>query len=289
METSESKLLDDQQIRWRKILYKDQGVPDNYVHSSFLQEMKKNIFVRKYDYKVLVRSSVVLTQQLCVVLILVLLWWYMGENILSPETVLLVSLVTTCFGYSLYLGINSFPVETTKFRLFRDIKTAAMMVGFTTFFAPVLKTLTHTISTDTIYAMTVFMWIGHLLCHDYDPKNQFALRSVSFNMAVFAAVCLASRLETTIHTFAVVISALQLFGLWPILRQTLSEHKPVILEVFTAVLCIFIFISLQPINMLASFAFLSGCISITFVFPSILISLQSHKNNIHGPWDEAVI
>lgn len=27
---------------WRKVLYKDQGVPDNYVDESFLDEMRKN-------------------------------------------------------------------------------------------------------------------------------------------------------------------------------------------------------------------------------------------------------
>ena len=27
---------------WRKVLYEDQGVPDNYVDKSFLEEMKKN-------------------------------------------------------------------------------------------------------------------------------------------------------------------------------------------------------------------------------------------------------
>ena len=28
--------------KWRKILYEDQGVPDNYVDASFLDELKKN-------------------------------------------------------------------------------------------------------------------------------------------------------------------------------------------------------------------------------------------------------
>ena len=28
--------------RWQKVLYMDQGVPDNYVDESFLDEMKKN-------------------------------------------------------------------------------------------------------------------------------------------------------------------------------------------------------------------------------------------------------
>ena len=31
--------------KWKKILYEDQGVPDNFVDESFLDELKKN---RKY-------------------------------------------------------------------------------------------------------------------------------------------------------------------------------------------------------------------------------------------------
>jgi len=37
---------------WRKVLYEDQGVPDNYVDESFLDEMKKNCKCNK-----LMRSS----------------------------------------------------------------------------------------------------------------------------------------------------------------------------------------------------------------------------------------
>jgi len=37
-------------VRWRKILYEDQGVPDNYVDESFLDEMKKNCACDSYDF-----------------------------------------------------------------------------------------------------------------------------------------------------------------------------------------------------------------------------------------------
>ena len=35
-------MIENRSKRWRKILYEDQGVPDNYVDESFLDEMKKN-------------------------------------------------------------------------------------------------------------------------------------------------------------------------------------------------------------------------------------------------------
>ena len=47
------------------------------------------------------------------------------------------------------------------------MKTAVIFVGFGFGLSPILMTLTDTISTDTIYAMTVFMLLGNLLFHDY--------------------------------------------------------------------------------------------------------------------------
>ena len=37
--------------KWRKILYEDQGVPDNYVDESFLEEMKKNRKLYRSRYR----------------------------------------------------------------------------------------------------------------------------------------------------------------------------------------------------------------------------------------------
>lgn len=36
------KMAARREIKWRKILYEHQNVPDNYVDESFLEEMKKN-------------------------------------------------------------------------------------------------------------------------------------------------------------------------------------------------------------------------------------------------------
>lgn len=47
------------------------------------------------------------------------------------------------------------------------MKTAIMFAGFSFGLSPVLVTLTETVSTDTIYAMTTVMLLANLLFHDY--------------------------------------------------------------------------------------------------------------------------
>ena len=48
-----------------------------------------------------------------------------------------------------------------------DVKTAVLFLGVSFILSPVLVSLTETISTDTIYAMTTIMLLAHLLFHDY--------------------------------------------------------------------------------------------------------------------------
>jgi len=49
---------------WRKVLYKDQGVPDNYVDESFLDEMRKNLHTRTYQFWSVVLESGAVSQQI---------------------------------------------------------------------------------------------------------------------------------------------------------------------------------------------------------------------------------
>lgn len=51
--------------------------------------------------------------------------------------------------------------------VFDDVKTFILFTGFSFGLSPVLVSLTETISTDTIYAMTTIMLLANLLFHDY--------------------------------------------------------------------------------------------------------------------------
>lgn len=48
-----------------------------------------------------------------------------------------------------------------------DLKTLLIFAGFSYMLSPVLVSLTETIATDTIYAMTTVMLLANLFCHDY--------------------------------------------------------------------------------------------------------------------------
>lgn len=53
------------------------------------------------------------------------------------------------------------------FTVLEDLKTFVMFTGFSYCLSPVLASLTETISTDTIYAMTTVMLLANLAFHNY--------------------------------------------------------------------------------------------------------------------------
>ena len=280
-------LMDSRSRTWRKVLYEDQHVSDNHVPGSFLSELTINKHLKLYNYWELVFSSVVLTQQLCIVCVFILSWWYMGDGLIMPETIFAIAIFLCIIGYILYLKLNHFSFGQD--RILNDIKTAILLIGFTAFFSPVLVTLTHTISTDTIYTMTTVMLLGHLVFQDYAVNAIFASRAVSLNMSVFAAVCLASRLDAVFPTFVTIFLAFLLFGLWAPLRRSLWKNKPVLLHCIAIFMYFIVCIGFLLVDVFSCVAFAVVVSSVIFLFPWLLISMQDKKHNIRGPWDEAVI
>ena len=71
-----------------------------------------------------------------------------------------------------------------------------------------------------VYFIRIFVTIFHMasvvFCIFRVPG------SLSLSAAMFASVCLASRLHTTWHAFATVTFSFQLFALWPVLRRRLQ-------------------------------------------------------------------
>lgn len=191
-------------------------------------------------------------------------------------------------GYGLHQALTTRLEPGNKIRThLANLQSATIFLSFTFGFSPVLKTLTESVSTDTVYAMSAVMLLAHLVSFPYAQPSPAG--SLSLNAALFASVCLASRLPGVLHTFAMLSCALLVFALWPCLLQSLRENAP---NQFTG-LCVGVCIGgvgglgSQSPGGAVLFALVLG--SVTLLCPLLLVRLQRHKDNIQGPWDEAEI
>ncbi|XP_013382168.1 phosphatidylinositol N-acetylglucosaminyltransferase subunit C [Lingula anatina] len=278
--------------RWKKVLYEDQGVPDNYVDESFLDEMQKNVHIRTYHYWSVVQESGVVTQQICSVCLFVAMFLFMDDKVLSPKVLFCVSSFLTIIGYCIHELLEYMEEDSDNMQTrtgWSAMKTVLMFVAFSYGLSPILMTLTDTISTDTVYAMTAAMLLANLLFHDYGADAAVVSGALSLNAAIFASVCLASRLHTTWHAFTTVTLAVEVFALWPVLRRKLKvkvKHSQLVL---TIILTLVTVVTIATLSTVAAVLLTLLYVFITFVCPAWLISLQPYKNNIYGPWDEAEI
>ncbi|XP_040895369.1 phosphatidylinositol N-acetylglucosaminyltransferase subunit C [Toxotes jaculatrix] len=275
-------------VPWRKVLWERQPFPDNYVDQRFLEELRRNEGLRQYRYWAVVKEAGFVGQQLSCVAIFITLWLYMEQGLLSPETLLSTSLVCALLGYGLHQALTSQVESGCEPRThLADLQSATLFLSFTFGFSPVLKTLTESVSTDTVYAMSAVMLLAHLVSFPYTQPSPPG--SLSLNAALFASVCLASRLPGALHTFAMLSCALLVFALWPCLLQKLRENAP---NQFTGVcvgMCIGGIGGLGSQSLGGAVLLALALGSVTLLCPLLLLRLQRHKDNIHGPWDEAEI
>ena len=156
--------------------------------------------------------------------------------------------------------------------------------------SPILITLTRTISQDTLFAMTASMLFAYLLFFDYRPSASMTSSPISLNAAIFASVCLASRLPSVLHTFAIVSVALTTFALWPALHRRIGGLlPPICLHATTAAMIGVSAAAVSYVSVVGCWLLLASHLFIVGFCPLLFVSLQKDKHNIYGPWDEAVI
>lgn len=199
---------------WKKNLYENTDYPDNYTDKTFLEELKKNVHITEISPLTAVLGAGLVTQEMCIVVFFVIVYVYLYNGWIEPETVFVQSSLVAAVGYLTYRILltnkNYYDV------MVKDLRTVLIFVVFGYVLSPILKTLTDTISTDTIYAMTTFMMIIHFIFFDYGVSAAI-VSSSSLNAAIFGSVCLASRLASPFHAFVLLSNAVECFVLLPIL------------------------------------------------------------------------
>jgi len=110
----------------------------------------------------------------------------------------------------------------------------------------------------------------------------------SLNAAIFASVLLASRLCSNLEVFALVFFSFQLFALFPILRHSLRKYSIRLSTLFSWLFNLGVCLLVGSQSMAGAVLMVCSAVFITFVCPFWLLWSHKFKDEINGPWDEAV-
>lgn len=267
---------------WKKNLYENTDYPDNYTHKTFLEELQKNVHITEISPLTAVLGAGLVTQEMCIVVFFVVVYTYLYNGWIEPETVFVQSSLVAAVGYLTYRILLT--NKTYYDVMVKDLRTVLIFVVFGYVLSPILKTLTDTISTDTIYAMTTLMMIIHLIFFDYGVSAAIVSSSLSLNAAIFGSVCLGSRLASPFHAFVLLSNAVECFVLLPIL---LSKGRGSVI-VLAAMITVAIY-ALWTVSLIMMFLFVCVTLFVTVLCPFWFLRWQNYKDNIYGPWDEAVV
>ncbi|KAG6573497.1 Phosphatidylinositol N-acetylglucosaminyltransferase subunit C, partial [Cucurbita argyrosperma subsp. sororia] len=144
------------------------GFDDNHTDESFLEDIVMNANVVKRDILKVMLDSVSISEYLCIVALVGLVWTYTLRSTLDENSLLFLDISLLASGFLILL----FTEETLSLNLllhyFLNISffTTGLYV-----LAPIYQTLTKSISSDSIWALTVSLIILHLFLHDYSGST----------------------------------------------------------------------------------------------------------------------
>jgi phosphatidylinositol glycan class C protein len=276
---------------WRKILYETQQYPDNYVDSdTFLIGLVQNANFIQYDFWTVVLESAAVSQQVTIVALFCRMFVEIWVEALELPFLLTINAGIVVVGYLLFVLLENTEFDLRKF--FRQAIKILLVFSTVLALSPVLHTLTNSFSDDTIWSLTSVLLVIHLYFHDYGYINAVSDRftaPVSVNAAIFASVCLASRLKNSLYVFVFISFAIVTFALFPNARNRLRRFSVEFHVGLTVLLFVLAACLIMSISYFIAIAYIVAIFSITFLGPYGLIFIQKYKNGINGPWDEAIV
>ena len=181
------------------------------------------------------------------------------------------------------------------------IKSAALIYSTLLGLSPILKSLTRSTSSDSIWAMSFWLLAINIFFFDYSGGVGVKFpASLSTNAALMASTVLASRLPSTKQVFSLTLFSIEVFGLFPVFRRHVRHRSWRYHVVLTILLVLGAGLGVgmvlgegkdggwpwkngivgMVVSILLSVLATGGC-------TWWLIGLQKYKNEIRGPWDPA--
>ncbi|KAI1424580.1 phosphatidylinositol N-acetylglucosaminyltransferase-domain-containing protein [Xylaria sp. FL1777] len=197
-------------------------------------------------------------------------------------------------------SLSPAPSGRTALRL-GTIKSAVLIYSTLLGLSPILKSLTRSTSSDSIWAMSFWLLAINIFFYDYSGGVGVKFpASLSTNAALMASTVLASRLPSTGQVFSLTLFSIEVFGLFPVFRRY-ARHQSWRYHVTLSVMLVIgagvgvgmilggekDAVSPWKSGLLGVLVAALIAIVATGGCSWWLISLQKYKNAINGPWDQA--
>ncbi|KAI0838231.1 GPI2-domain-containing protein [Hypoxylon sp. FL0890] len=195
----------------------------------------------------------------------------------------------------------SSPLRNGRANLRLSTVKSAILIYFTLLgLSPILKSLTRSTSSDSIWAMSFWLLAINIFFHDYSSGPVKFPASLSTNAALMASTVLASRLPSTGQVFSLTLFSIEVFGLFPVFRRY-ARHRSWKYHVTLSVLLVIgagggvgLILGGEKDGVWPWKSGLLGVLVATIIAIVAmggcswwLIGLQKYKNAINGPWDQA--
>ncbi|KAL8240263.1 hypothetical protein R6Q59_013618 [Mikania micrantha] len=144
------------------------GFDDNHTDDTFLQEMVMNANVVKRDMLKVMLDSVSISQYLCIVALVVLVWTYTLNSTITLN--FLIVLDITLGGSGFFILLLTAKMLSFNLLLNYAIKSLFFTTGLYVL-SPIYHTLTRSISSDSIWALTTSLVVLHLFLHNYSGST----------------------------------------------------------------------------------------------------------------------
>ncbi|OTA56882.1 GPI2-domain-containing protein [Hypoxylon sp. EC38] len=193
------------------------------------------------------------------------------------------------------------PLRNGRANLRLSTVKSAILIYFTLLgLSPILKSLTRSTSSDSIWAMSFWLLAINIFFYDYSSGPVKFPASLSTNAALMASTVLASRLPSTGQVFSLTLFSIEVFGLFPVFRRY-ARHRSWKYHVTLSVLLVIgagggvgLILGGEKDGGWPWKSGLLGVLVATIIAIVAmggcswwLIGLQKYKNAINGPWDQA--
>lgn len=249
-------------------------------------------------------SSLSIVQKMAIVFLFVALFAHLQMGLIDAFTLITMNmlgmLVLACAGSPARMGGTSSSIRS----MVRAITSLIVLIFVLQALSPVVRTFSKTTSDGSVWACAAILLGGHLAFADYsmclDPRARL-ISTISLNMAMCASVVLSSRLALDVDVFALLFAALELFAIYPLLRDRVylsygaiitrdGWRIPRMVIPLTALFAGTSMYAMWPVSHAVAVLIEPGALLFVCVLcPLWMRRAQRWKTEMRGPWDEAVL